>query len=173
MIQYGMKNISNSTTISDFELILNKIKKLKVDTIYPFECLGKDRDKLRVYLSRLADRGVIIKSGRGYFYKPNNQTIVKRSQKDITLNKSLFGNDMFWSVNDGFKVQTDKLISAYLGNYTLDDIMGLYVLFGYSRLIEESLRLYGRNSIHYKNIRAMLEACEKWRLNDKRNQRVA
>lgn len=173
MVQYGMKNISNSTTISDFELILNKIKKLKVDTIYPFKCLGKDRDKLRVYLSRLADRGVIIKSGRGYFYKPNNQTIVKRSQKEIALNKSLFDNDMFWSVNDGFKVQTDKLISAYLGNYTLDDIIGLYVLFGYSRLVEESLRLYGRNSIHYKNIRAMLESCEKWRLNDKRNQRVA
>ena len=42
----------------------------------------------------------------------------------------------------GFMIQTDTLIHSYLRNYTEDHLMGLYSLFGYTRLVEESLKLY-------------------------------
>ena len=79
---------------------------------------------------------------------------VKRAAKEITLNKKLFSNDLFWNVKDGFKIKIDTLLKAYLTDYTQDDLMGLYSLFGYRRLIEESLKLYGsRRDDNYKKIR--------------------
>ena len=164
-----MKNINNSSVLSDFEEILKKTKSLKSDTIYTYQVFGTPSDKLRVYISRLADRGIIVKSGRGRFYKPKQMVAVKRSSKEIPLNKKLFSNDLFWNVRDGFKIKTETLIKSYLKNYTQDDLMGLYSLFGYSRLIEESLKLYAdRRDIDYQKIRAILTRFEKWRMtNDK------
>jgi hypothetical protein len=160
-----MKNASYSTTISEFELILNKIKKLKIDTIYSFKIFGDYDDKLRVYISRLADKGIIVKTGHGHFYKPTNMTAVKRSAKEIALDKKLFSNDLFWNVRDGFKIKTDTLIKDYLRNFTEDDLMGLYSLFGYSRLLEESLKLYkSRRDPNYQKIRNILMRFEKWRM---------
>ncbi len=160
-----MKDINNITTLSDFEQILKKTKNLEVDTIYPYKVLGLSSDKLRVYISRLADRGIIVKIQRGYFYKPNNMVLVKKSIKEIPLNKKLFSNDLFWNVRDGFKIKTDTLLKAYLRNYSQDDLMGLYSLFGYKRLIEESLKIYGsRREINYQKIREILTQFEKWRM---------
>ncbi len=160
-----MENINNSPILSDFSQILKKAKRLKTDTVYPYSILGKPSDKLRVYISRMADCGTIVKAGRGYFYKPNNKTVLKRSDKEMHLDKSLFTNDMFWNVRDGFKIKTEHLIKTYLLNYSHDDLMALYSLFGYSRLIEESLKLYkNRRDPHYKKIREMLMQFEKWRL---------
>ena len=162
-----MKNINNEAILSDFEQILKKTKRLKIDTVYPYKMLGKPSDKLRVYISRMADRGIIIKTGRGYFYKPSNKTVIKRSDKEMCLDKSLFTNDMFWNVRDGFKIKTDHLIKTYLLNYTLDDLMALYSLFGYKKIIEESLKLYkNRTNPHYQKIRQMLMQFEKWRLDE-------
>ncbi len=162
-----MKNINNTTYVSDFTRTLSKSKKLKSDTIYPYSALGENGDKLRVYISRLADRGVIVKTERGLFYKPSAKTVVKRSMKEIPLDKSLFTNDLFWNVKDGFKIETDLLISAYLKNYTQDELMGLYSLFGYSRLIEESLKIYkSRRDINYQKIREILMTFETWRMSD-------
>lgn len=85
--------------------------------------------------------------------------------KETSLNKKLFSNDLFWNVRDGFKVKTDTLLKAYLQNYTQDDLMGLYSLFGYSRLIEESLKFYGnRRDPNYQKIREILMQFEKWRM---------
>lgn len=160
-----MKNIDNYSVSSDFEQILKKNKNLKKDTIYPYQILGKPSDKFRVYISRLADRGVIVKVGRGYFYKPTSMVAVKRSAKEVILNKKLFTNDLFWNVRDGFKIKTDTLIKNYLQNYSQDDLMGLYSLFGYTRLMEESLRLYkNRKNPDYQKIREMLIQFEKWRM---------
>jgi len=160
-----MKNINKTPYISDFNKILNKNKSIKPDTIYSYEILGKPSDKLRVYISRLADRGAIVKVGRGRFYKPNQMVSVKRSMKEVSLNKKLFTNDLFWNVRDGFRIKTDTLLKGYLQNYTQDDLMGLYSLFGYSRLIEESLRLYGnRKDSNYQKIREILIQFEQWRL---------
>ena len=160
-----MKNIKNNSVLSDFEKILKKNKSLKKDTIYPYQILGKPSDKLRVYISRLSDRGVIVKVGRGYFYKPTGMVVVKRSAKEVILNKKLFTNDLFWNVRDGFKIKTDTLLKNYLQNYSQDDLMGLYSLFGYTRLMEESLRLYkNRRNPDYQKIREMLMQFEKWRM---------
>ncbi len=160
-----MKNINNDLELSDFEQILKKNKNLKKDTIYPCQILGKPSDKLRVYISRLADRGIIVKVGRGYFYKPTGMVAVKRSTKEVRLNKKLFTNDLFWNVRDGFKIKTDTLLKNYLQNYSQDDLMGLYSLFGYTRLMEESLRLYkNRRNPDYQKIREMLMQFEKWRM---------
>jgi hypothetical protein len=160
-----MKNYDRVSELSGFDRILKKIKKLKSDTIYPRSLLGGSSDKLRVYISRLADRGVIVKAGRGYFYKPTRRVAVKRSQREIILNKKLFTNDLFWNVRDGFQVKTDTLIKSYLQNYTQNDLMGLYSLFGYTRLVEESLKLYGnRNDVDYQKIREMLLQFEEWRM---------
>ena len=161
-----MNNINNNSLSSDFVQILKKTKSLKSDTVYPYQVFGTSSDKLRVYVSRLADRGVIVKIGRGKFYKPKQMVSVKRSMKEVPLNKKLFTNDLFWNVRDGFKIKTDTLLKGYLQNYTQDDLMGLYSLFGYTRLIEESLNLYGnRRDIDYQRIRDILMQFEKWRMN--------
>ena len=160
-----MKNIKNTSCSLDFKQILKKTKSLKTDTVYPYKVFGAPSDKLRVYISRLADRGTIIKVDRGRFYKPKNMVAVKRSMKEISLNKNLFSNDLFWNVRDGFKIKTDTLLKGYLQNYSQDDLMGLYSLFGYTRLMEESLKLYGdRKDPNYRKIREMLMQFEKWRM---------
>jgi hypothetical protein len=159
-----MNITKNNTTVPNFEEILKKTKNLKVDTDYTFSIYGNTSNTLRVYLSRLADRGIIVKTGRGHFYKPSNLVAVKRSHKVTKLNKSLFTNDLFWNVKDGFNIKTDVLIREYLKNYSQDDLMGLYSLFGYTRLIEESLVLYkNRRNTDYQNIRKMLMQFEQWR----------
>jgi hypothetical protein len=160
-----MENKKQEANLSGFEQILKKTKNLKTDTIYPYSVFGKNSDKLRVYISRLADRGIIVKAGRGKFYKPKQMVFVKHSMKEIPLHKKLFTNDLFWNVRDGFKIKTDTLLKGYLKNYTQDDLMGLYSLFGYTRLIEESLKLYGsRRDPNYQKIREILMQFEKWRL---------
>ena len=160
-----MKIITNNSVLSDFEQILKKTKSLKSDTIYPYKIFGSTGDKLRVYVSRLADRGIIVKAGRGKFYKPKQMVSIKRSMKEVSLNKKLFTNDLFWNIRDGFIIKTDTLLKGYLQNYTQDDLMGLYSLFGYTRLIEESLKLYGnRRNADYQRIREILMQFEKWRM---------
>ena len=160
-----MQNINNISLSLNFKIILDKTKSLKSDTIYTYRVFGATSDKLRVYISRLADRGAIVKAGRGKFYKPKQMVFVKRSMKEAPLNKKLFSNDLFWNVRDGFNIKTDTLIRGYLQNYTQDDLMGLYSLFGYTRLIEESLKLYGnRRDLNYQRIREMLIQFEKWRV---------
>ena len=163
-----MQTDTKMTELSGFELILKKVKKLKTDTIYTyrvFKGLPITPDKLRAYISRLADRGIIIKTVRGHFYKPKNLTPVKRATRKVKLNKKLFGNDLFWNVKDGFPLQTGTILHAYLTHYTRDDLMGLYLLFGYTRLVEESLRLYKkRTNPHYQKIRQILTEFEKLRM---------
>jgi hypothetical protein len=161
-----MKNMNTLSLLSDFEETLKKIKKLKKDTIYTYSIFNVPSDKLRVYISRLADRGVIVKVSSGRFYKPNNMVAIKRSTKSFILNKKLFRNDLFWSVRDGFEIETDTLLKSYLQNYSQDDLMGLYSLFGYTRLIEESLKLYkSRKDLNYQKIREILMLFEQWRVN--------
>ncbi len=165
-----MKNIQKSSNLSDTNNILKKIKKLETDTVYPITQIAQKNDSARVYLSRLADRGEILKIKRGFFYKPTNKTLYKESNRTIPLNKSLFVNDLFWSVKDGFEINATDLIRAYLIDFTEEDLMGLYTLFGYKRLIKESLKLYKkRTDESYRKIRSILERFEEWRLNDKRD----
>jgi hypothetical protein len=157
---------SKSTKIS--AELLKKIKKLKSDEIYPTSVISVGIDKDRVYISRFADCGEIIKVKRGFFYKPSNKTIYKKSNKTIPLNKSIFNNDMFWSVKDGFEVNADELIRVYLKNYSEEDLMALYTLFGYKRLLSECLVIYKkRTDENYKRIRKILEKLDQWRINDK------
>ena len=164
-----MKNIVKSAEISDVSTILRKIKKLKVDTPYSVAQFAQNDDKARVYLSRLADRGEIVKPQRGVFYKPTDKTLYKRSERTVKLDKSLFANDLFWSVKNGFLINADELIKAYLLEYSEEDLMGLYALFGYKRLVREALKIYKtRKSEEYRKIRALLERFEEWRLHDKR-----
>lgn len=156
--------------ISAIEELLIKIKKLQVDKIYLVSKITNNSDKNRVYLSRLADKGIVVKISKGYFYKPTSMTLYKKSDITIPLQKSIFVNDLFWSVGDGFKVNANELIKAYLLNPTEDDLMALYSLFGYKRLLHDCLKLYKvRTNSDYKKIRVILERFEKWRLDDKRN----
>jgi hypothetical protein len=165
-----MKNINKSTLLSDSENILNKIKKLKIDFPYTIAQIAKNNDSSRVYLSRLADKGEIVKVKRGFFYKPTNKTLYKGSNRTIRLDKSLFVNDLFWSLNDGFEINAADLIRAYLIDYSEDDLMGLYTLFGYKRLVSECLKVYKkRDNESYQKIRTILERFEQWRLDDKRD----
>ena len=144
--------------------ILKRIKKLKTDTLYSYGAIGGGDDRTRVYVSRLADRGVVVKVGRGRFYKPSRKFPVKRAAKRIPLDKSLFANDLFWSVRDGFEIEISTLIESYLKRYTEEDLMGLYALFGYTRLMEEALKLYkSRSNPDYRKIREILLRFEKAR----------
>lgn len=165
-----MKNSNKNTCLTDMNTILNKIKNLKTDTPYAIAQIAQKNDSARVYLSRLADRGEILKIKRGCFYKPSNKTLYKESNRTISLNKSLFVNDLFWSVKDGFEINASDLIRAYLIDFTEEDLMGLYTLFGYKRLMRENLKLYKkRTDESYRKIRSILERFEEWRLNDKRD----
>lgn len=165
-----MKTIEKSTVISASKEILNKIKKLKIDAVCPIVQIAGNSDKNRVYLSRLADKGEIVKIKRGLFYKPTNKTLYKESNRTLKLDKSIFVNDLFWSVKDGFEINAADFIKVYLLNYTEEDLMGLYTLFGYKRLVKESLKIYKkRTDENYKKIRTILERFEEWRLNDKRD----
>jgi len=89
----------------------------------------------------------------------------------IPLDKTLFANDLFWSVKDGFKIETKKLIQAYLSQYSEGDIMGLYSLFGYKRVLSDALKLYKkRTNKDYQKIRDILQRIEIWRFDDKRDR---
>ena len=164
-----MENTSKTKNISSMDKILNKIKKLEVDKVYSVLKITNNIDANRVYISRLADSGYIIKSSRGYFYKPLNRVPYRKSDKIIPLNKKIFSNDLFWSVGDGYEIDSDELIKAYLVDWCEDDLMALYSLFGYKRIIKDSLKLYKhRGDPNYKKIRIILERFDKWRLDDKR-----
>ena len=93
-----MKNTNNNSLSLYFEEILKKTKNLKSDTVYPYQVFGATGDKLRVYISRLADRGIVVKTGRGLFYKPSKMVVVKRSMKEIPLNKKLFSKDSIFKL---------------------------------------------------------------------------
>jgi hypothetical protein len=163
----------NNNKVSNMDLILKKIKKIKKDIEYPTSYISNNLDSDRVYISRLADTGVIIKTKRGHFYKPSSRTIYKKSAKTIPISKSIFINDLFWSVRDGYEVEADTLIRTYLEQWCEEDLMALYKLFGYSRIIQESLKFYKkRTNENYKNIRKILEKFDKWRLDDTRNKRT-
>jgi len=163
-----MNETSKNTSGKVFEEILKKIKKLEVDVVYNVSKLSERNPTRRVYISRLADKGEIVKVKRGFFYKPTNKTIYKDSDLLVPLNKSIFVNNLFWSVNDGYMINAKDLIKAYITDYTEEDLMALYGLFGYKRIIKETLILYKkRTDENYKKIREILERFEKWRLDDK------
>ncbi len=165
-----MNNTIERKILSAKEEILNKIKKLETDTIYSVAKITKNSDANRVYISRLADSGHIVKSSRGCFYKPSNNTPYKKSNITIPLNKNIFVNDLFWSVKSGFKVNANELIKAYLIDWLEDDLMALYSLFGYKRVMGDCLKIYkNRTNMNYKKIRKILERFEQWRMDDKRN----
>ena len=50
-----MEKNKNTSISSSFLEILKKNKSLKKDTVYPYKILGKPSDKLRMYISRMAD----------------------------------------------------------------------------------------------------------------------
>ena len=166
-----MNNVNKVSNISAIEEFLNKIKKLETDKVYSVAKVSGNIDANRVYISRLADSGYIVKYSRGYFYKPSSSTPYKKSDTTIALNKKIFVNDLFWSVKDGFKVNANELIKAYLIDYSDDDLMALYSLFGYKRVLGDCLRIYKyRTDANYKKIRKILERFERWRLDDKRDK---
>jgi hypothetical protein len=156
----------SSTTMT--AIILRKIKKLETGKVYSYAALGKIGSKERVVLSRFADTGVIIKYGRGKFFKPL-RSIYKRSDIYLPLNKAMFTFDQFWSVGDGAEVKADLLIAKYIVSNKLKDISALYNLFGYTRVLESALKAFGgRGAEQYKQVREHLETCAKWSVeNDK------
>jgi len=159
-----------STGVWSSDKILKKIKNLFVDKEYSYREFGTMNSVSRTYISRLADRGEIVKLANGRFYKPSNRVLVRKATKVIKLDKSLFENDLFWSVSSGFEIKTDTLIKAYLENWSERDLSGLYTLFGYKRLLGDTYKLYkDRNNKNYKNIKKILLKFENWRYSDTSN----
>ena len=165
-----MKTADRTKETSALKIILNKIKKLKIDNEYSTSVISNKLSSDSINISRLADAGEIVKTKKGFFYKPTNKTIFKKANKVITLNKSIFINDLFWSVKDGFEINADDMIEKYLLQWSEEDLMALYGLFGYKRLLSASLKIYKkRTDENYKKIRKILERFDRWRLDDKRN----
>jgi len=165
-----MINIKQSSQLSKQEQILKKLKKLKNDIEYSTSTISNKLSSDSINISRLADVGEIVKTRKGFFYKPTSKTIYKKSNKTSPLNKSIFINDLFWSVKDGFEVSSDDLIEKYLVEWNEEDLMALFGLFGYKRLLSATLKIYKkRTDENYKKIRTILERFDKWRLDDKRD----
>ncbi len=153
--------------ISDF--ILKRINRLNLEKVYTYAVLGNIGPKERVLISRLADRGEIVKAGRGKFFKPS-KSIYKESDTVITIDKTMFTHDLFWSVGDGAKVNVVTLIIKYIESPQMKNIAALYHLFGYKRVLSTSLKHFkNRNSEQYTQVRNALEKCAKWRLDDNRS----
>lgn len=159
-----MQKMNYNTVDTASKRILNKIKKLECHKNYRITVLGEIGSRERTIISRLADRGVIVKSKRGHFFKPG-RSIYKRSEKEITLDKSMFDRDLLWSVGDGAKVNAETVLAKYLESSSFKDIVALHRLFGYSRVLEAALIKFGsRNDPQYRLVREYLERSEKWRM---------
>lgn len=157
-----MENSYSNTVSMGSERILTKIKNLECHKEYRITVLGNIGNRERTIISRLADKGVIVKSKRGHFFKPG-RSIYKPSEKEITLDKSLFERDLFWSVGDGAKVNAETLLAKYLESSSFKDIVALHRLFGYRRVLATALKKFGsRNDPQYRLVREYLERSEKW-----------
>lgn len=142
--------------------ILKKIKNLSIGKVYSYSDLGHIGDKERVVISRIADRGVIVKAGRGKFFKPG-RSVYKRSDKTVAIDKSMFTHDLFWSISDGAEVSTELMITKYVESPYFKDIAALCHLFSYTRVLESALKVYsGRTSAGYQRVRTDLETCARW-----------
>jgi len=108
-------------SLSNFLLILKGINKLDELTrfIDGFE-FQTGVDNARVDTKK--ERGTII------------DPIVKPSQKKITLDKNIFGNELFYSVDDGHKYEVSKFISIILAKFNDQRVMLLLKYFGEKRL---------------------------------------
>lgn len=60
--------------------------------------------------------------------------IVQPSQKQITLDKEIFGNELFYSVENGHLYEVSTLISIMLSHYSDERLVLLLRYFGVSRL---------------------------------------
>jgi transcriptional regulator with XRE-family HTH domain len=60
--------------------------------------------------------------------------IVSPSQKQITLDKEIFGNELFYSVENGHVYEVSTLITIILGQYNDERIVLLLRYFGVDRL---------------------------------------
>lgn len=60
--------------------------------------------------------------------------IVLASQKQITLDKQIFGNELFYSVENGHVYEVSTFISILLSNYSDERLMLLLRYFGVERL---------------------------------------
>jgi hypothetical protein len=159
-----MKKMTSSTINTESKRILEKIKKLECNKEYRITLLGEIGSRERTIISRLADKGVIVKSKRGHFFKPG-RSIYKRSEKEIALDKSMFDRDLFWSVGDGAKVNAETVLAKYLESSSFKDIVALHRMFGYSRVLEAALKKFGsRHDLQYRLVRSYLERAEKWRM---------
>lgn len=68
--------------------------------------------------------------------KQNSMTkpIVAPSQKQITLDKEIFGNELFYSVENGHVYEVSTFISIMLSHYTDEKLVLLLRYFGIERL---------------------------------------
>lgn len=62
------------------------------------------------------------------------EPIIKPSQKEIALDKQIFGEELFYSVPNGHIYEVEKLINIVLANYTDTRIALLIRYFGADRL---------------------------------------
>ncbi|MEN8147368.1 MAG: hypothetical protein ABFR02_07100 [Campylobacterota bacterium] len=162
-------NKMQSENISSINDLLKKIKRLNRQKIYSYSVIGNIGPKERAYMSRLADRGEIVKHSRGKFFK-SGKSVYKSSDKSIAINKTMFTNDLFWSVGNGAEVKVDTLITRYIELPRFKDISALYHLFGYKRVLATALKHFkSRNNERYILVRKELEKCAQWSLNDKRS----
>lgn len=162
-----MKDLEDCPYRGDNSTFLSKIKKLKTATVYTYASLGGVGDRGRVAISRLADRGIIVKAGRGRFFKPP-KSVYKNSEKTVRLDKSMFSYDLFWSVGDGAEVKVDTLIGKYIESPRFKDVAALYHLFGYRRVLTKALTQFGsRKDERYTRVREKLEQCALRSIDDK------
>jgi transcriptional regulator with XRE-family HTH domain len=84
--------------------------------------------------------------------------IVSPSQKQITLDKQIFGNELFYSVENGHIYEVSTFISILLGQYNDERILLLLRYFGVDRLkpyvLKEKnidlLKKFNKHIVHLK-----------------------
>jgi len=108
-------------SLSNFLLILKGINKLdEFDRFIDGFEFQSGIDNARVDTKK--DKNIVIKP------------IVAPSQKKIILDKNIFGNDLFYSVDNGHEYEVSKFISIVLAKFNDQRIMLLLKYFGEKRL---------------------------------------
>ena len=147
--------MENKINIS--KLVSNKVRHLKKDKLYDYSVFKNIPEEKRVAfrkaISRLAEKGIIVKVGSKKFYKrgyreyfvsknplrikaqPFNKRDLRRRGISAKYLKSKLSANLFWSNPDGV-IPKENIIYKILDNQSLSDLDFARFNFGDEKVIE-------------------------------------
>lgn len=95
---------------------------------------GRSNANVNVTLQRLADRGELVRSGHGNYYRPAKGAAIAETTRYFRFQPKLFKHNRFWSAAEGQRLAIEEVIAKYVETPVFEDVAVLYKLFGYTRV---------------------------------------